>query len=159
MGGLGCDNMTVIIVCLLQGGTYEELCQKCSRPSDSSSAYNGNSSPFYSWHWSRRGVICFCWRYDQFNVRTTERLRAEACFRLKLQMSWRVVRIIKQRQVFGVGLRQKRMRKGQNLQHCCVHERSCVLFVDLVAAEWIRCENGFLTLACFLVLLHFFIQF
>lgn len=48
MGGLGCDNMTVIIVCLLQGGTYEDLCLKCSRPSDSSSAYNGNSAPFYS---------------------------------------------------------------------------------------------------------------
>lgn len=48
MGGLGCDNMTVIIVCLLQGETYEDLCQKCSRPSDSNSAYNGNSAPFYS---------------------------------------------------------------------------------------------------------------
>ncbi|XP_020619835.1 probable protein phosphatase 2C T23F11.1 [Orbicella faveolata] len=48
MGGLGCDNMTVIIVCFLQGGTYEELCEKCSGPSDSSS-YNGNNSPpFYS---------------------------------------------------------------------------------------------------------------
>lgn len=49
MGGLGCDNMTVIIVCFLHGGTYEELCERCSRPSDSSS-YNGNSQPLYSWH-------------------------------------------------------------------------------------------------------------
>lgn len=33
MGGLGCDNMTVILVCFLNGGTYEELATKCSRPS------------------------------------------------------------------------------------------------------------------------------
>ncbi|GAB1599988.1 probable protein phosphatase 2C T23F11.1, partial [Argonauta hians] len=32
MGGLGCDNMTVVIVCFLHGGTYEELAKKCSRP-------------------------------------------------------------------------------------------------------------------------------
>ena len=30
MGGLGCDNMTVIIVGLLQGGTYSELATRCS---------------------------------------------------------------------------------------------------------------------------------
>ena len=48
MGGLGCDNMTVIIVCFLHGGTYEELSEKCSRPSDASSSYNGNSAPLYS---------------------------------------------------------------------------------------------------------------
>lgn len=31
MGGLGCDNMTVVLVCLLQGESYEELANKCSR--------------------------------------------------------------------------------------------------------------------------------
>lgn len=31
MGGLGCDNMTVVLVCFLHSGTYEELGQKCSR--------------------------------------------------------------------------------------------------------------------------------
>lgn len=31
MGGLGCDNMTVVLVCFLQGDTYEELANKCSR--------------------------------------------------------------------------------------------------------------------------------
>lgn len=31
MGGLGCDNMTVVLVCLLQGMTYEELAAKCAR--------------------------------------------------------------------------------------------------------------------------------
>lgn len=36
MGGLGCDNMTVILVCLLQGGTYDDLAVKCSRPAKSS---------------------------------------------------------------------------------------------------------------------------
>ena len=29
MGGVGCDNMTVIVVCLLQGGNYDELCARC----------------------------------------------------------------------------------------------------------------------------------
>lgn len=35
MAGLGCDNMTVVIVGLLQGGTYEQLSQKCARTSNS----------------------------------------------------------------------------------------------------------------------------
>lgn len=30
MGGLGCDNMTVIIVGLLQGGSYRDLAARCS---------------------------------------------------------------------------------------------------------------------------------
>ena len=30
MGGLGCDNMTVIIVGLLQGGSYSDLAARCS---------------------------------------------------------------------------------------------------------------------------------
>jgi len=33
MGGVGCDNMTVIVVCLLQGGDYDELCARCGRHS------------------------------------------------------------------------------------------------------------------------------
>ncbi|XP_063415550.1 probable protein phosphatase 2C T23F11.1 isoform X1 [Mytilus trossulus] len=33
MGGLGCDNMTVIIVCFLSGGTYDDLVKRCQRPS------------------------------------------------------------------------------------------------------------------------------
>jgi len=28
MGGLGCDNMTVVLVCFLHGGTYDELCDR-----------------------------------------------------------------------------------------------------------------------------------
>lgn len=32
MGGLGCDNMTVILVCLLCGQSYDDFCLKCSRP-------------------------------------------------------------------------------------------------------------------------------
>ena len=32
MGGLGCDNMTVVLVCLLNGGSYDELAEKCARP-------------------------------------------------------------------------------------------------------------------------------
>lgn len=33
MGGLGCDNMTVIIACLLQGSTYSDLASKCAEKS------------------------------------------------------------------------------------------------------------------------------
>lgn len=32
MGGLGCDNMTVVLVCLLHGGSYDALATKCSQP-------------------------------------------------------------------------------------------------------------------------------
>jgi len=32
MGGLGCDNMTVVLVCFLMGGPYEDLVRKCSKP-------------------------------------------------------------------------------------------------------------------------------
>lgn len=32
MGGLGCDNMTVVIVCLLQNLTWKEFCEKCNKP-------------------------------------------------------------------------------------------------------------------------------
>jgi protein phosphatase 2C family protein 2/3 len=32
MGGLGCDNMTVILVCFVNGMTYEDYCVKCSTP-------------------------------------------------------------------------------------------------------------------------------
>lgn len=31
MGGLGCDNMTVVLVCLLHGNSYDNLAQKCSQ--------------------------------------------------------------------------------------------------------------------------------
>ncbi len=36
MGGLGCDNMTVILVCFLHGQSYDELAKKCARPVDRS---------------------------------------------------------------------------------------------------------------------------
>lgn len=32
MAGLGCDNMTVVIVGLLHGDTYEKLQEKCKKP-------------------------------------------------------------------------------------------------------------------------------
>jgi len=32
MGGLGCDNMTAVLVCLLNEQSYEELAEKCSTP-------------------------------------------------------------------------------------------------------------------------------
>lgn len=31
MGGVGCDNMTVILACFLQRDSYRELAQRCSR--------------------------------------------------------------------------------------------------------------------------------
>lgn len=33
MGGLGCDNMTVVLVCFLHGQTYQDLSKKCACPS------------------------------------------------------------------------------------------------------------------------------
>ena len=33
MGGLGCDNMTVVLVCFLNGSSYDDLAEKCARPS------------------------------------------------------------------------------------------------------------------------------
>lgn len=35
MGGLGCDNMTVILICILNGSTYESLATRCARPARS----------------------------------------------------------------------------------------------------------------------------
>ena len=32
LGGLGCDNMTVVLICLLHGGTLAGLAVKCQRP-------------------------------------------------------------------------------------------------------------------------------
>lgn len=34
LGGLGCDNMTVIIICLLHGGNLGDLAERCKRPAD-----------------------------------------------------------------------------------------------------------------------------
>ena len=31
MGGLGCDNMTVTLVCFLHGRSYEDLVRRCSQ--------------------------------------------------------------------------------------------------------------------------------
>lgn len=42
MGGLGCDNMTVILICFINGKSYEELAAKCSLPARSK---NQTSSP------------------------------------------------------------------------------------------------------------------
>lgn len=51
MGGLGCDNMTVVLVCFLNGKPYKELCSKCSIPSianvrtlEENPQENGNNS-------------------------------------------------------------------------------------------------------------------
>ena len=46
MGGLGCDNMTVVLVCFLHPsvdnvpGSYVDLCQRCSR----TLSYNSNTA-------------------------------------------------------------------------------------------------------------------
>ena len=41
MGGLGCDNMTVVLVCHLYGGrTYSELSAVCSLPPHLESSVN-----------------------------------------------------------------------------------------------------------------------
>ncbi|CAF0799821.1 unnamed protein product [Brachionus calyciflorus] len=46
MGGLGCDNMTVVIVCFLHGGTYEKLAEKCKLAPFTTNQFNSlNNAP------------------------------------------------------------------------------------------------------------------
>lgn len=47
MGGLGCDNMTVVIVCFLGDRTWKELQIQCSKPSAAKSN-SPNDSPTLS---------------------------------------------------------------------------------------------------------------
>ena len=51
MGGLGCDNMTVVLVCILNGESYEKLAERCklvplplSQTSNSSYINNYNNN-------------------------------------------------------------------------------------------------------------------
>ena len=32
MGGLGCDNMTVLLICFQNGASYTDLAAKCAKP-------------------------------------------------------------------------------------------------------------------------------
>ncbi|XP_067944460.1 probable protein phosphatase 2C T23F11.1 [Watersipora subatra] len=43
MGGLGCDNMTVLLICILNGGSYESLATRCARPAKSQTIATGSS--------------------------------------------------------------------------------------------------------------------
>lgn len=43
MGGLGCDNMTVVIVCFLGDRTWKELQIQCSKPTVAESNSPNNS--------------------------------------------------------------------------------------------------------------------
>ena len=44
MGGLGCDNMTVILVCFLHNGeTYDKLAEKCRSIPSNNNNNNNNS--------------------------------------------------------------------------------------------------------------------
>lgn len=45
MGGLGCDNMTVLLVCCLHDGDYSQLADKCSRPRDPCTSSHAQDSP------------------------------------------------------------------------------------------------------------------
>lgn len=44
MGGVGCDNMTVILACFLQGATYAELAERCSQMPTLSEGETGRDS-------------------------------------------------------------------------------------------------------------------
>ena len=46
MGGLGCDNMTVILVCFLNGQSYDKLAERCAISSHTirSRSYSTGSS-------------------------------------------------------------------------------------------------------------------
>lgn len=43
MGGLGCDNMTVVIVCFLGDRTWKELQVQCTKPAATESKPNDSS--------------------------------------------------------------------------------------------------------------------
>lgn len=45
MGGLGCDNMTVILICFINGKSYEELAAKCSLPVRAKTRSTTNDHP------------------------------------------------------------------------------------------------------------------
>ena len=44
MGGLGCDNMTVILICFINGKSYEELAAKCSRTVNAENSTSNHTS-------------------------------------------------------------------------------------------------------------------
>jgi len=58
MGGLGCDNMTVVLVCFLNGEPYEKLAARCKlaplplsqinniNNSNYTNGFNSNNSPY-----------------------------------------------------------------------------------------------------------------
>ncbi len=45
MGGLGCDNMTVVLICFLHGKNYEDLADKCAVPNGLKTNSNALLSP------------------------------------------------------------------------------------------------------------------
>lgn len=44
MGGLGCDNMTVVLVCFLNGEPYEKLAERCKLSPLPLNQINNNSN-------------------------------------------------------------------------------------------------------------------
>lgn len=48
MGGVGCDNMTVILVCFLHGATYAELAERCCLLSEEKDGGNGQHLSYQS---------------------------------------------------------------------------------------------------------------
>lgn len=44
MGGLGCDNMTVVLVCMLHDSSWDEYCERCALPRAASSMEDDGSS-------------------------------------------------------------------------------------------------------------------
>lgn len=52
MGGVGCDNMTVILVCFLHGRSYADLVERCSRPVSSTHRHSCCSRQAEDFHGS-----------------------------------------------------------------------------------------------------------
>lgn len=44
MGGLGCDNMTAILVCFLHEKSYEDLAERCSRIPQTTQSENNETT-------------------------------------------------------------------------------------------------------------------
>lgn len=44
MGGLGCDNMTVVLICFLNGEPYEKLAERCSLATNNNNNNNNENN-------------------------------------------------------------------------------------------------------------------
>ena len=64
MGGIGCDNMTVILVCFLHSGPYSSLVEKCSR---ANSLPSSQTTAYHHWAHKKNNILMHRKRHDSDN--------------------------------------------------------------------------------------------